>query len=523
MTRTEKILARFGLVKKETAKLAAEKMFKLGKRQYAAGVVNRLSQDWLATTVQIDGDIRNYLVPVRERARNLVKNSAFARRFVKLAQNNVVGPYGFKLQMNVREYDPASKKLVVDKIANDKIEQAWHEWCKEENCTTTGKFTFRDVCNLLVSGKKIDGESIVRMVRTKKNKFRFALELIPVESLDEKYTTKLDNGNVVIMGVELDKWRRPVNYYFKKYDPQAALYGNTYTVSDHDIVPAGEVIHYFTADFVDQTRAVSEMAAAMLALHNLKGFNEASVLNARYAASKGVLFERPENSAEEFEGDDKDTDGNFILDVEPGMAQVLPPGFKAMQFSPEYPSAMHDSFNKSMLKEVSAGWNIAFASMSNDLSEANYSSNRVGLLDERSHWKAEQQEFTDKILSRIFPHWLEMALLTQIDLPDFKFEKFNSATWTGRKWDWIDPESDLNSIQTELYMRLKSPFDLAAERGEDFEQILQDFAEAKKLAEKYGVAIHYDDPKIVVAEKKNETPPATNGKALALNGAGHLH
>jgi capsid protein len=205
------------------------------------------------------------------------------------------------------------------------------------------------------------------------------------------------------------------------------------------------------------------------------------------------------------------------------MAQVLPPGFKAMQFSPEYPSAMHDSFNKSMLKEVSAGWNIAFASMSNDLSEANYSSNRVGLLDERSHWKAEQQEFTDKILSRIFPHWLEMALLTQIDLPDFKFEKFNSATWTGRKWDWIDPESDLNSIQTELYMRLKSPFDLAAERGEDFEQILQDFAEAKKLAEKYGVALNYDDPKIVVAEKKNETPPATNGKALALNGAGHLH
>jgi capsid protein len=61
---------------------------------------------------------------------------------------------------------------------------------------------------------------------------------------------------------------------------------------------------------------------------------------------------------------------------------------------------------------MSAGLGVAFSSLSNDLSDVNFSSIRAGLIEERETWKALQKLFVEVVNDRVFSEWLLMALTT---------------------------------------------------------------------------------------------------------------
>ena len=122
---------------------------RLAKRSYAAGQINRLTSDFLTTTTSINADIRMNISAVRERARDLYKNNPHVRRFINLCRQNIVGPLGFKLQMNIQEL--AGGETVNDEAANKKIEDAFADWSKAENCSVNGRYTFRQLQDIMIS------------------------------------------------------------------------------------------------------------------------------------------------------------------------------------------------------------------------------------------------------------------------------------------------------------------------------------------------------------------------------------
>lgn len=501
------------------------------KRAYEAGKVNRLTQDWITTYQTIDSDIKSNLAAVRQRARDLVKNDGLARRFLNLCRVNVIGPKGVKLQMNVKEL--RSGKLVPDVVANMKIEEAWHEFVKPANCSINGRLSFRAICNQLVSYRKVDGEAFLRIVRKKESPHGILLEIVPTELIDEQYNERLSDNAAIKMGVELDGWRRPVAYHVRKVDQASEVLSIIPSRERSVRIPASDMIHYFDQTWADQTRGMSDLAPSMVRLRHLSGYEEAAVINARISAAKGGFFSNKTSepgASSEFAGDRTDTDGNIQIDVEPGKMSDI--GDKTFTpWDPTFPHAQHEMFVKTEGKMIAAGLNVAYGSLSNDLSEANYSSNRIGLLDEREMWKHEQEEFIEQVLDRVFTAWLESALLKGvINLPVSKLDQFNKPVWVGRRWAWIDPQKDLEAIRTELDLKITSPFDVVGERGDDLEQIYQDIAEAKVLASKYGLQLTVNtakpkEPDDATEDDDDQTTPA---RALALaaltapgNGNGH--
>lgn len=465
-------------------------------RAYEAGKVSRLTQDWLTTYQTIDSDIRSNLANVRQRARDLVKNDGLARRYLNLCKVNIVGPKGFKLQMNAKE--PRNGKMVPDVVANMKIEEAWNEFVKAENCSVNGRHSFRAICDQLVGYRKVDGEAFLRIISRKSAPHGILLEIVPTELIDEQYNERLTDNSAVKMGVELDAWRRPVAYHIRKIDQASEVMSIIPSRERSVRVPASEMIHYFDQTWADQTRGMSDIAPSMVRLRHLSGYEEAAVINARISAAKGGFFSNKSSepgASNEFSGDRTDSDGNIQIDVEPGkMSDIGDKQFTP--WDPTFPHAQHEMFVKTEGKMIAAGLNVAYASLSNDLSEANYSSNRVGLLDEREMWKHEQEEFIEQVLTRVFSAWLESALLKGvITLPFAKFDQFNKPTWSGRRWAWIDPQKDLEAIRTELDLKITSLYDVIGERGEDLEQIFSDIAEVKLLAEKYGITLTAASPK----------------------------
>lgn len=78
----------------------------------------------------------------------------------------------------------------------------------------------------------------------------------------------------------------------------------------------------------------------------------------------------------------------------------------------------------------------------------------------------------------VFEEWLEMALLTQaLPLPFSKYDKFNHPRFQGKRWKWIDPKKDQDANRIALKEnQTTSRTRIAAEEGNDFEEILEELA-----------------------------------------------
>jgi lambda family phage portal protein len=463
-----------------------------GRRAYAAAQMGRLTADWLSASASIDRDIRMGMIPVRSRARDLSQNNEFARAYLRAVRKNIVGSDGFGLQVKAVSFESGVK--TPDRVANDMIERHFAKWSKPQTATVTGKMSFRKLQEVIVETCARDGEMFVRMVRgTQFNPYAFALQPVEPDYVDHNLNKDLGNGRMVRMGVELDAWRRPVAYHVSVRNAALELYGSASPAGPHVRVPASEMIHVFDPERADQTRGISWMAPAMIALHNLKGYVEAAIINARAGANKLGFFRDPQPSGpvKPYVGDAVDASGQAIATCEPGTFEDI--GTKEfVGFDPRYPDQQFDPFVKSILRGISAGLGVSFASISNDLTDVNFSSIRTGLLDERETWKSLQSWFAEMFLNRVFAEWLFMALATgAVPLPDRKYDKFNQPKWVGRRWSWVKPLEETNAAIAAVKAGLKTRTQVIAEDGGDIEERWEELAEEAKLAEALG--LKFDD------------------------------
>ena len=177
------------------------------KRAYAAAQNNRLTSDWVSQATSADSEIRGSIRMLRNRARQLVRDSDFAKSALRAVRNNVVGT-GIKMQAQVRMQRGGR---LADEI-NRRIEDEFDNWTSAKRCHTAGKLSWYDIQRLSITSVLESGEIFIRLVKQPfgGSKVPLGLELIESDLLDDDYNGIEKNGNEVRMGVEIDKWGRPV-------------------------------------------------------------------------------------------------------------------------------------------------------------------------------------------------------------------------------------------------------------------------------------------------------------------------
>jgi len=497
------------------------------KRSFAAGNISRLTSDWIFYATSADSDVRAGMQVIRSRARELTQNDPYAKAYLRACRKNIVGSEGFALQVKARDSSVAPDGRIVyrlDKFANDLIEQKFLDWSRKGICEISGRFSFRKVQSMCVTGVKRDGEIFLRILKgSGVNSYGFALQLIEPELIDERYNDILPNGNIIRMGIEITPQRRPVAYYVREYQPTLVWTQSSASCGPYVRIPASEMIHLYDPERVDATRDVSQMTPSMLRLKMLSGYEEAAVINARVSACKMGFYES--ESGDEFTGDGKDESGNPIMSAEPGQMEKLPPGWKFNSYDPKYPDQQHGPFIEACLRGVAAGLGTSYATLSQDLSSVNFSSIRAGLIEEREEWKEGQVWLIENLLNPVFANWLEMALTMGAigKLPLSKFDKFNAPKWTGRRWAWVDPLKDVEAARSAVGAGFKSSTQVVTEMGGDLEDIYEEIKEESDLAVELGLAFDFKgggkdnsgDPAV------DETPAGpTNGSGKG-NGKGN--
>jgi capsid protein len=146
--------------------------------------------------------------------------------------------------------------------------------------------------------------------------------------------------------------------------------------------------------------------------------------------------------------------------------------FKA--WDPQHPSTAYGQFVKDNKRGQAYALGVAYPSFGNDPGDANFSSMRVGLVEERESYRIFQRVIREHILEDIFEDWLFTALsFGRIgNLPLSKFEKFNQAQFVPREWDWLDPKADADALAIAEDRGWKSPSQIVARTGRDEEDVL---------------------------------------------------
>src|SRR3990172_3526172 len=461
------------------------------QRGYAAASNNRLLGDWIMSPVTADADIRAGLFAVRSRARDLAQNNDLAKAYLRAMKKNVVGSSGFALQ--VKAADIVNGKLVPDKAESDYLERLFYEWMKPETATVTKVLSFRKVQELVIETVARDGECFVHLMRGEKiNQFGFTLQLIEPDYVDEKYSDILSNGNAIVMGVEMTPYRKPIAYHVAERKNAMELYGSFYVGAPYRRIPAEDIIHIYDSERADQTRGISWMASGMVSNRHLHGYIEAAVVNSRAGACKMGFFRDTTGDAGEYQGDEKDADTGLQVDIaEPGTFRAIG-RHDFVAYDPKYPHEQFDPFTKAIIRFIASGLGVSYQTLSGDLSETSYASGRQGLLEERETYKSAQEFIRETFLDRVFTEWLTMGIMTgRINLPYYKFSKFNQPKWTGRRWSWVDPLKDVQAAKEARAAGFKASTQIINEAGGDIEDTYIEIAQENAMAAEHGLILDY--------------------------------
>jgi lambda family phage portal protein len=455
------------------------------RRSYAGAQIGRLLNDFVASSRSPDEEIKTAIKTLRNRCRDLARNNEYAKRFLTLSKTNIVGDRGVNMQVKARN-DNGS----FDVVGNDIIETAWKEWTRIGNCTVDGRMTWVDAQRLFVESLMRDGEVLVRLVDYP-NDFGFAIEFIEPDLLDEEYNDELVNGNRIRMGVELDRFNRPVAYHITTKHP-----GDSYQasmVTKRIRVPADKILHCYFHERAQQTRGVSPMASAIVGLKMLHGYREAELVAARVAASKMGVITTP--MGDNFIGDDTEENKvTPIIDAEPGTFHQLPAGFDIKMFDPTHPTSAFADFEKAVLRGIASGLGVSYGSLANDLTETSYSSIRQGALEDRDHWKVLQDFLITHFVEPVYRAWLQRAMGTQmVNIPTARFYKFaNATTFRARGFQWVDPLKEINAAVVGLQNGILSHQDVANNYGRDIEELFEQIQADKEMAARFNLKMAFE-------------------------------
>lgn len=463
---------------KTAGSLSYNKPLRNGKRHFLAGSADRLTQDWPSSTISSDEALYRDLEKIRGRSRWLADNNGYYSKYIQMCRSNILGPKGVRMEAKVITVngDP-------DKAANAALEAAWKDWGRKGHCVFRSLLSKTALERVIVNVVPRDGEVFLRKWYGK-GPHGFMLEVIDSMRVPVALNKKLSAESEIINGIEyLDG--EVSAYWIANRGTRYAYSGEKYSR-----VEAKFIEHLFVPMWAEQKRGFPWMTSSIRRLHMLDRYEEAETIQARIAAEKGGFFKKPETDQGDFTGVDAEADSDEVeyMDSEAGVYGSLPPGWDFVQFDPNHPVNAFEAFHGKLLKGIAAGGGVDYTSLANDLSGVNYSSARIGLLEVRDFWREMQQWLIENLHEAIFPEWLSMALTTQkLKLPSSMYERLLRVSWRPRTWSWVDPLKEAAAAEKYLKMRITTLAELAAERGQDIEDVFEQLQKEMQLAKDKGI------------------------------------
>jgi lambda family phage portal protein len=400
--------------------------------------------------------------------RNLMRNHDLAKGALRTLVNNVAGPNGIGIEPQPRTMDG---EIHADMAKA--LRALWEDWIRQPD--VTGQHSFarlsRSVCRSWLRDGECFGQMLIGSVPQLRHNTRvpLSLEMFEAEFVPHDYD---DPSRMIAQGIQRNAWGRPLFLHAYKSDPWSTQNPRTL---EKRVIPFERVLHIATRDHLNQMRGVSEFAAVITRLEDIKDYEESERVAAKVAAmltayvKKGTpeLYDAAEASEEPRE-----------LDFSPGMIMDdLLPGEEVGVIDSKRPNAQLVAFRQGQLRAIAAGIGGSYSSISKDYG-GTYSSQRQELVEQWVHYACLSDDFVSMFTAPVYREFVRMALLSgelRVDA-DLDPATLDDALYVAQAMPWIDPMKEALGNEALVKAGFASEVEVIRKRGGKPRDVLEQIA-----------------------------------------------
>lgn len=421
-------------------------------RNYEAAKRGRRTQNWRTGTNSVNDLLRGGLPLLRARSRDLTRNNPWGNRALNVVTNNTVG-IGIRPQARGKN----AQTLV------SSIEDRWNEWGESTLCDADGLQSFYGLQGLVLRTVAESGSCLVRR-RWRRASDGMAvplqLQVLEPDYLDatkDTHVGRLANGHRIIHGIEFDRRGKRVAYHLFTEFPGSSVYS-----LESVRVPAEDVIHVFRVERAGQADGVPWGAPVIIKVRDLDEYEDAELMRQKIAACF-VAFVTKDDDDQDTNADEAERAARF----EPGMIEQLGAGESVTFGQPSQPG--ESTVAKRALLAIAATYGITYESLTNDYSNVNFSSGRMGWIDMRHNVNAWRHGMLNpQFNSRVWSWFLEGGALSGA-LPQGL-----PANWVPPRREMIDPTKETEANKQRVRAGFVSWSAAIREEGGDPDELLDE-------------------------------------------------
>jgi hypothetical protein len=446
---------------------------------------------------------------LRSRSRKLEFDNDFMRRYLDLAETNIVGETAPRL-VSLVDNAPGSP----DTGARTAIVNSWAEWGKPGVCEVSGITPGPACARRLCAGPPAmakPGAAEIRQAAAG-NKWGYSLQLLDVDRLATWLNRTADGTqNAIVAGVEINPNGRPVAYHFNTGQMTASSARNA------ERVPADAVLHRFIPQRPNSAAGFRGAMPRSSPCTTPASSPLSALVAAKHGADHLGFFVSPDGSAPPIGTETADEDGSEgarIATSAAGTWDTIPTRLRHPHRRQQIPQRGFWAVPEN--RESAHGQRPAWRQLPGVVQRLR---GREFLQHPRCHPEcarrvAQAPELVCRRLARTDLRRLAAFLIAQRRhparqrrrLPIIKADKFAAHAWQFRGWAWVDPLKDVETAREGIALRITSRSRIAREQGRDIEEIFDDLQTEEALARQYGIDL--TAPPATPLNPKQEQLPA---------------
>lgn len=433
-------------------------------RSYDGASQGRRFRNWNPQATDADAEIVLGGPRLRSRSRDLIRNNPHAAKGVTVLADNIVG-------------EGIVPRAVTDSPdKNKEINALWEKWVRVADVSGAINFYSQQylACREVVEGgdvlaRRRVGPKMVLPPGMKPEDMppNLRIQLLEADYLDD--TKQSTGGRTVVAGVEFDRQSRRTGYWLYENHPGSGSTTGSSTTSKR--VNAADIAHLYEPQRT-QARGAPWFAPVITALRDLDEYEQAEIVRKKIEACVVAIVTNPDedeiNPGLNTVAGVVDASGNPVERFEPGMIGYARGG-KQVTFNSPSVTAGHETYVRSKLRAVAAGMRIPYELLSNDLSEVNFSSSRIGILEFRRFVRSFQWNYFIPMFCQPVWEWF----IDQCKMEGLIDEnEIVGVEWSPPRFDQISPIDDVRADILAVRAGFRSQPDVVASYGRNPELVL---------------------------------------------------
>ena len=464
---------------------------------YDAAAVGGRQAGWRRPQTSADAETRPALAMLRASARDLVRNDPHANRALRVLTAHIAGA-------GVRP-----RPVLEDEDTSDMpdVRAARAQWTRfAENCDPEGRMDFYGQQRLAMRAVIESGEALRLWIPVAEGgRLRWRTRILEGDWLDSMRDGETSGGGRIVQGVEFDRLGRRVAYWLHSRHP-GDRFGGFGTRWESRRVEARYVDHVFETLRPGQVRGVSWLAPIAVALRDLGDLAEAELVRKKLEACIAAVVTNANDDGEASAAaalnpatDDAGSTlmtagGDPIERMSPGMVLQTRPGWSMEYQTPTASEGLVEHMRE-RLHAVAAGVGATYHQITGDLSQANYSSLRGGLVE---FWQLVDGWQDDlMIMQSGRPAWRRVM---QAAVLNGTVAEARGSSWVRPRRSWVDPEKDAKAARLNAEAGIESLTDIIERTGEDPDDRLRELARWRDAVARAGVRLPIDYAKETTRE-----------------------